>query len=70
MFFVTIGYQLVALEAKTGKPVPGFGENGIVDLKQGDDQVLDLVTGEIGLNLAPVVTKDMVIVGAARRAVP
>src|SRR4029079_14109428 len=54
--------------AKTGKPVPGFGQNGIVDLKQGDDQVLDLITGEIGLNTAPVVTKDMVIVGAAHRA--
>ena len=68
VFFVTIGYQLVSLDAKSGKPVPGFGENGIVDLKQGDDQVLDLITGEIGLNSAPVVTKDMVIVGAAHRA--
>jgi len=68
IFFVTIGYQLVGLDAKTGHPIQNFGQNGVVDLKQGDDQVLDLVTGEIGLNSAPVVTRDMVIVGAAHRA--
>ena len=67
IFFVTIGYQLVGLEAKTGHPLRGFGENGIVDLKQNDDQQLDLITGEIGLNSAPVVAKDIVIVGAAHR---
>ena len=44
-----------------------FGQNGIVDLKQNDDQVLDLITGEIGLNTAPVVAKNVVIVGAAHR---
>jgi quinoprotein glucose dehydrogenase len=68
VFFVTIGYELVALDAKTGQPVRGFGQNGVVDLKQDDDQVLDLITGEIGLNSAPVVARDMVIVGAAHRA--
>ena len=31
--FVTPGYRLVALDAKTGHPVPGFGQDGIVDLK-------------------------------------
>src|SRR5687767_10634671 len=30
---VTPGYQLVALNAKTGVPVQTFGRNGIVDLK-------------------------------------
>ena len=68
IFFVTIGYQLVALDAKTGHPVRAFGQNGIVDLKQNNDQVLDPITGEIGLNSAPVVAKDVVIVGAAHRA--
>jgi quinoprotein glucose dehydrogenase len=37
-------------------------------LKQQNDQPLDLETGEIGLNSAPVVAKDVVIVGAAHRA--
>jgi quinoprotein glucose dehydrogenase len=68
VYFVTVGYQLVALDAKTGHTVRGFGENGIVDLKQNNDQALDLITGEIGLNSAPVVAKDVIIVGAAHRA--
>jgi len=65
ILYVTPGYQLVALDAKTGAPVPSFGRNGIVDLKLDDDQVMDLVTGEIGLHAAPVVAKNVVIVGAA-----
>ena len=68
IFMVTIGYQLVALDAKTGTPVRSFGQNGIIDLKQNNDQVLDLITGEIGLNTGPLVAKDVVIVGAAHRA--
>jgi len=68
VFFVTIGYQLVALNAKNGQPIPEFGRAGVVDLKENDDQAMDLVTGEIGLNSAPVVARDMVMVGAAHRA--
>jgi quinoprotein glucose dehydrogenase len=68
IFFVTLGYQLVALSARTGVPISSFGQNGIIDLKQNNDQVLDLITGEIGLNTGPVVAKDVVIVGAAHRA--
>jgi quinoprotein glucose dehydrogenase len=68
VFYVTIGYQLVGLDARTGAPIRGFGQNGIVDLKQEDDQELDLITGEIGLNSAPVVAKNVVMVGAAHRA--
>jgi quinoprotein glucose dehydrogenase len=68
IFMVTMGYELVALNAKTGVPISGFGQNGIVDLKQNDDQVLDLITGEIGLNTGPLVARNVVIVGAAHRA--
>ena len=68
ILYVTPGYLLIALDAKTGTPVPGFGRNGIVDLKQDDDQEIDLVTGEVGLHSAPVVAKDVVIVGAAHRS--
>ena len=67
IFMVTFGYQLVALDAKTGIPVRGFGQNGVLDLKQNNDQVLDPITGEIGLNTGPIVAKDVVIVGAAHR---
>src|SRR6267142_2318185 len=65
ILYVTPGYRLVALDAKTGVRVPGFGDNGIVDLKQDDDQEMDLVTGDIGYHAAPVVARDVVIVGAA-----
>jgi quinoprotein glucose dehydrogenase len=65
ILYVTPGYRLIALNAKTGAPIPTFGTNGIVDLKLDDDQVMDLVTGEIGLHATPVVAKDVVIVGAA-----
>jgi quinoprotein glucose dehydrogenase len=68
ILYVTTGYQLVALNAKTGVPVPGFGRNGIVDLKLDDDQEMDLVHAEIGLHAAPVVGGDTVIVGAAHLA--
>ena len=65
ILYVTPGYRLVGLDAKTGVPVPSFGKNGIVDLKLDDDQEIDLVNGEIGLHATPVVAKDVVVVGAA-----
>src|SRR3954464_7067121 len=50
VIYVTTGYRLVALSAKTGVPVPGFGTNGIVDMKVGavvgKGQQIDLETGE------------------------
>ena len=68
ILYVTPGYRLVALNAKTGVPVAGFGQNGVVDLKLDDDQQIDLVTGEVGLHATPVVAGDTVIVGAAHRS--
>ena len=38
VFYVTIGYQLVGLDAKTGMPLKDFGVNGVVDLKKDADQ--------------------------------
>jgi len=66
--YVTPGYRMIALNAKTGVPVPGFGRTGVVDLKLDDDQEIDLETGEVGLHATPVVAGDVVIVGAAHRA--
>ncbi|WP_207801824.1 PQQ-binding-like beta-propeller repeat protein [Phenylobacterium hankyongense] len=65
ILYVTIGYQLVALDAKSGLPVPGFGVNGVVDLKQDDDQDIDPILSDIGLHATPCVAKDVVIIGAA-----
>jgi len=65
ILYVTPGYRLIALNAKTGVPIPSFGVNGVVDLKKDDDQEIDLVTGEVGLHSTPVVARNVVIVGAA-----
>ena len=65
IFYVTTGYRLISLDAKTGIPIAGFGTGGIVDLKQNDDQEIDPVTGEVGLHATPIVAKNVVIVGAA-----
>jgi quinoprotein glucose dehydrogenase len=65
ILYVTPGYRLVALDAKTGQPVPGFGRNGIVDLKQDFDQELDLEKAPVGLHSTPMIAKNVVIVGAA-----
>ena len=65
ILYVTPGYRLIELNAATEAPVPSFGKNGVVDLKLDDDQEIDLVTGEIGWHAAPVVAKNVVIIGAA-----
>ena len=65
IFYVTIGYQLIALNAATGRPVSTFGIDGVVDLKEGLDQEVDPVTGEVGLHATPIVAGNTVIVGAA-----
>ncbi len=67
ILYVTPGYRLIALDAHTGNRVPSFGQDGAVDLKQDDDQQIDLVTGEVGLHATPVVAGNTVIVGAAHR---
>src|SRR5712691_316550 len=65
IIYVTPGYQMVALDAKIGRPITTFGKNGIVDLKLEDDQEMDLITGEVGLHSAPVIGSNTVIIGAA-----
>jgi quinoprotein glucose dehydrogenase len=69
--YVTTGYRLVELNAKTGAVVPTFGKDGIVDLKvgvvKGKGEQIDLETGEIGVHSTPAVVKDTIIVGSAMR---
>ena len=69
IYYVTIGYRLVALNAKTGQPVQSFAQNGVLDLKQGvvigRDKQIDLERGEIGLHSTPTVVGDVIIVGSS-----
>jgi quinoprotein glucose dehydrogenase len=69
ILYVTPGFRMIALDAKTGAPIPSFGRGGVVDLKLDDDQTIapDLATGEIGIQSAPVIARDTVIIGAAFR---
>jgi quinoprotein glucose dehydrogenase len=65
LFYVTIGYRLIALDLKTGQRIPGFGTDGVVDLKTNFDQEIDLIDSDVGLNSTPCVARNTVIVGAA-----
>jgi glucose dehydrogenase len=71
ILYVTTGYRLVSLNAKTGAPVESFGTKGIVDLKsgvvKGRGTPIDLETGEIGIHSTPIVSGDIAIVGSAMR---
>src|SRR5690349_13471055 len=46
VIYVTTGYRLVELNAKTGQPIMSFGQNGVIDLKVGviigKDKQIDL----------------------------
>ncbi|HTZ90506.1 MAG TPA: PQQ-binding-like beta-propeller repeat protein [Alloacidobacterium sp.] len=52
---------LYALDAKTGKPVPSFGDNGRIDLRDGLGR--DPATVSIALTSPGIVYKDLIIVG-------
>src|SRR6186713_2567607 len=69
ILYVTTGYRLIALNAKTGAMIPSFGEGGVVDMKKGTvfgkGQPIDLETGEIGLHSTPTVVKDVIIIGSS-----
>ena len=65
IFYVTPGYRLVGLNAKTGERLADFGDDGIVDLMQNMDQEIDPLAGEIGLHATPLVVGGTVVVGAA-----
>src|SRR5947207_15406831 len=71
ILYVTTGYRLIALNAKTGAMINSFGKDGVVDLKVGVvigvNEQIDLETGEIGIHSTPIVVKDVVLVGSAMR---
>src|SRR5712691_5789905 len=71
IIYITTGYRMVELNAKTGSIIESFGTHGIVDLKvgvvKGINQQIDLETGEIGVHSTPAVARDMVIVGSSMR---
>jgi quinoprotein glucose dehydrogenase len=77
ILYVTTGYRLVELDAKTGAPIDSFGDHGMIDMKvgvvtgvmghPGEYKQIDLTTGEIGLHATPTVADDVVIVGSSMK---
>src|SRR5690606_23163872 len=65
--YLTPGYRMIALDAKTGNPVESFGDEGVVDLKLDFDQDIDPIDSNVGLNATPLIVGDVIVVGAAHR---
>lgn len=65
IIYVTPGYRMIALNAKTGTRVTSFGKDGVVDLKEDDDQPIDSLNPNIGLHSAPIIGNNVIVVGAA-----
>jgi glucose dehydrogenase len=60
--FVAAFEKLYALDAKTGKPIPGFGKGGYIDLREGlgrDPETLSVSSTSPG-----IVYKDLLIMGS------
>lgn len=65
--YFTQGYRMIELNAKTGRRIPSFGVDGVVDLKQDDDQEIDPLSKEIGIHSTPAIGRNTIVVGAAHR---
>ena len=64
IFVATIDARLIALDASTGRPVPGFGEGGAVDLRKGL-RVPPAGFADYAVTSPPAVIGDVVVVGSA-----
>jgi len=64
ILLISPGYQLIALNARDGVPLAGFGKNGMVDLTEGLDREV-VKPGQIGASSPAIVVRDTVVVGAA-----
>ena len=64
ILYITPGYQLIALNAKTGDPIPAFGKDGIVDLFDELDTTRPR-DGQIGASSPPMIVRNVAIVGGA-----
>jgi quinoprotein glucose dehydrogenase len=60
--FAVYQQWLWALDAKTGKPIPSFGDNGRIDLRQGYERPPETLS--VSLSTPGVVYKDLLIMGS------
>lgn len=57
IFVATLDGRLIALDARTGKPIPAFGKAGSVDLREG--------VGNISVTSPPAIIGNTVVVGSS-----
>ena len=55
--------QMIALDAKTGKPVPSFGNDGRIDLAQGLRRPVD--RDYYTMSSPPVIVRGVIVVGSS-----
>lgn len=60
--FLNTRYRLICIDAQTGKPLPSFGDNGIVDISKG--LIWPINKLHLSQTSPPVVYKDLVILGS------
>jgi quinoprotein glucose dehydrogenase len=73
ILFGTRDGRLIALDARTGAPIAGFGQGGVLNLKTPDVMGDTPDTGRFpayGLSSPPLVYKDLVITGSAVQEFP
>lgn len=60
--FAGLASKMVAIDVITGKPAPGFGTEGLVDLRQG--VAADFPDARMAMQSPPAIYKDIVITGS------
>ncbi len=60
---------LIALDARTGKPAAGFGQDGVVDMKT-PEILQGIPNANVGMTSPPLVYKNLVITGSATQEAP
>lgn len=60
---LSLGYDLLSLDAKTGKLDPGFGKEGKVDMREAFDRPADQLT--LSVPTPGVIYKDLIILGSS-----
>jgi glucose dehydrogenase len=68
ILFGTSSGELMALNAKTGRPSPGFGNEGVVNMREGVAN--NFPNSGYGVSSPPVIYKDLVISGSRVQETP
>lgn len=61
IYMGTLDARMIALDAKTGRLCPGFGENGVIDLAAG---IGNRYPGEYGVTSPPALINGLLVTGA------